>query len=249
MGSANIDYMRLMFVSFLLLLAFSPEESIAQSCSETKLKDQAGQILSACQSNVCRSQDNQLQLSNLSLQQTEDSTRQPIWQKPGHVYDQFYNVQAYANNSAGTYQCTELVHRFVNSVYGVPSKIGIGLGHAKDLSRNIKNRFQNIKINNSHTNGKEGRLAYIENGCSSNPPMVGSIISLEYSKFGHIAIIRDIQILSENSMEITLFEQHGLRNFQVGKNKPLTKVILTKNSKGQWSGPKVIGWVNVVESQ
>ncbi len=66
------------------------------------------------------------------------------WKKYGQSFDEFYGVQAFSNHEdgkGGTYQCTELVHRFMREVYGVPTRIGMGLGHAKDLAKNLSVKF------------------------------------------------------------------------------------------------------------
>ena len=46
---------------------------------------------------------------------------------------------------------------FMNQVYGLPSRMGIGLGDGNVLAKNLVDRFRNIPL-------QDGQLAYIENG-------------------------------------------------------------------------------------
>ncbi|GIL16815.1 MAG: hypothetical protein BroJett040_05660 [Oligoflexia bacterium] len=240
------------FLSILLFLAV-PNISHAQSSCPQSSKSihlQAGDIQSACQAATtkCSSSDNQKSLTPIPLE-NPSPTSSLIWKKSGEVFDTFYDVPAYSNTPGGKFQCTELVHRFMNKVYGIPTKIGIGLGHAEVLSKNMTDRFKKQVIQSPYLQNKPARLAYIENKCSSSAPVVGSMISLQYTKWGHVGIVRDVKVIDENQIQITLFEQHGVASYQPGQKKPSTQIVLKKDSSGRWSGPNVIGWINVVANQ
>lgn len=184
------------------------------------------------------------------LKDVGDFLSKPIWTAHGEAFDQFYDVPAYSNalsKESGKFQCTELVHRFLKSVYDIPTKIGMGLGHANQLPLNLYKKFKNLEIVNERTQGIPTRLKYFENGCSKVPPAVGSIISLNYGLYGHVGIVRKILTQSESKIVFALFEQHGLRQFKIGSPKSRTEVIFEKNSKGYWVAKDVIGWLSLIK--
>ncbi|HEX7676213.1 MAG TPA: CHAP domain-containing protein [Bdellovibrio sp.] len=225
--------------------------------AKASLKSQASDIEKLCsaatpvnQAKGCSSADNTRPLKTLGLQDTAPMSKEVTWGNFGDVFDSFEGVDAYSNKpgtGGGKYQCTELAHRFMHDVYGVPTRLGIGLGDGDKLAKNMATRFKNVVLENPNTQGKKARLAYVENKCSGNAPVVGSMVSIKYSKWGHVGIVRDAKMLDDNHMQITLFEQHGVMRLKAGEKTKRTQFVLTKDASGHWSGPNVVGWINLVE--
>lgn len=219
-----------------------------EAFQEISQKSEMGSITS--QKAGCTSPDNIKKLLPIALQPTENLSESVTWKAFGEEFDSFYGIPAYSNQSTGggKYQCTELVHRFMSGVFGVPTALGMGIGDGDVVAQNMTARFKNEILQNANTANKKARLAYIQNRCSSQPPVVGSLISIKYSNAGHVAIIRDVKKVGDQ-LELTLFEQHGIRRLAPGAEKVRTKIRLSKNADGTWSGDKVVGWIVVSEIQ
>lgn len=170
-----------------------------------------------------------------------------IWGKMSVPFDKFMGVIAYSNVKGGKWQCTEVAHRFLNNIYGVPTKVGNGLGHANKVVQNIYNtfgaktyKFQNLKV----------KMALHKNTLSSEPPAAGSIMNFDVGKFGHVAVVRYTQVIDANTVEIYLFEQHGFPKNKVGEKKSIRSVTFNRSSDGTWVGERVLGigqpmyWIN-----
>lgn len=186
----------------------------------------------------------------IPLEENEVFSNDLVWKNFGQSFDSFKGVNAYANKpngAGGKYQCTELIHRFLNSLYGIPTKIGMGLGDAKDLASNLAARFGNVTVKNSLTGNRNGKLVYFRPGCSPHPPVVGSIISMELKKYGHIGIVRKVEKINDSQVVYYFFEQHGTMKLKVNQQIQRTKVIFTKDKNGNWSGDDVIGWISISE--
>lgn len=178
-----------------------------------------------------------------------DINRINRWQKNGVAYDYFKNVPAYSNRRNGRYQCTELVHRFFREVYRVPTRLGIGMGHASRLTQNIKRRFGGrlYEINNNRY-----RMALLKNGRAQEPPAPGAAINFKIGKFGHIAIVRYVKPISKSKVRVYLIEQHGFffTNRKPGTRKPIRSLLMTRSRSGTWSGGYTSGigrplyWLN-----
>ena len=174
------------------------------------------------------------------------------WMDYGEVYDEFLEVPAYsnkANGGGGQYQCVELIGRFIESVYGIPVKIALGNGHK--VAQTIGNELKTSSGSSPWTNGERVRLQYVDNGKSELPPVIGSIISFStggsYGQYGHVAIVRKIEVINSNEIHVFLFEQHGRRKYSVGGKKPYTVIKFSKNmTSQQWHGVEVAGWVSPV---
>jgi hypothetical protein len=128
----------------------------------------------------------------------------PVWQSPGVAYDQFMGVKAISNRYRGQYQCTELAHRFIHDLLGVPTRVGNGLGNANVLVQNLYSRFGTRTYSYKD---KQVRLNFIHS--KDEPPAPGSLINFEIGKFGHIAVVRYVEVLNENQLRVYLIEQHG----------------------------------------
>lgn len=159
-------------------------------------------------------------------------------------------VQAYSNKpdiGGGVYQCTELAHRFMKQVYGLPTKIGMGLGNGDQLAEKMSLHFKNFILDHPQRKNKKARLAYLQNGCSGNAPVLGSLISLRYQQWGHVGIVREATLLDDKHLRITLFEQHGVMRLKTGQKTQRTQFIMTKDDSGKWFASNLIGWINIVE--
>lgn len=167
---------------------------------------------------------------------------QPVyWKKYGQVYDSFVNVPAYSNVpfKGSKYQCTELLHRFFNYTYGFPVNNQMGLGNANTVLYGVYRKFQNYTAIAPNLGQRRMRLAYFQNGCSPYAPVVGSAISLNLSWAGHAGIVRRVKQLAPDTIELTLFEQHGFRRLRVGQLKEKTTVVLKRNAAGLWYSPQL----------
>ncbi len=172
------------------------------------------------------------------------------WQTYGKKYDEYAGIPAFANRSegkGGAYQCTELAHRFAKEIFGVPTRLGMGLGNANTVLRGIYDKFGS-KDYYSPFFKKRICITIHGNGQSKYPATEGSLISLDFGKFGHVAVVRRVEKISADSIKLILFEQHGERPFWAGQKKPLTRVKMSRNKGGQWSGKKVIDWLNFQEA-
>lgn len=197
----------------------------------------------------CKSTDNIATLKPIILENIESAPQSLTWAEYGKEFDNFMGIPAYSNKSigGGTYQCTELVHRFMSGVFGVPTALGMGIGNGDQVAKGMSARFKDFVIQNKNTGNKKARLAHIENNCSAHAPVVGSLISIKYPNAGHVAIIREVKNIDDKTKEITLFEQHGIRRLNPGAKKVPTKMTITKNPDGTWGGSRIVGWISVVE--
>lgn len=178
---------------------------------------------------------------------------QNTWQEYGKSFDQFAGVLAYSNRAhgaGGEFQCTELVHRYLKTNLGVPTRIGMGLGHAKDILQNLERHFekQSFRVSHGNTPAKV-KMRFVKNGSSISPPRVGAPISFTIDRYGHVAIVRHVKKISDSELELFLFEQHGGLPFKVGEHKPIRSVRSTQNSSGFWLVPDAIGWLSFVEAE
>ena len=185
------------------------------------------------------------------------------WGAFGDPIESFYGITAYSNGDktkGRKYQCTELAHRFAREIYGIPTRIGMGLGHAKDLAYNMANHFQNYTGTSDSLHGYRVKLEYFANQQTEYPPVVGSIVSMYFSEsksgYGHIGVIRQITQISDSSLEAILFDQHGFIHQEVGIPIQADKVYFAKDGSGKWSGQvfswvleerfDLVGWINPV---
>lgn len=185
------------------------------------------------------------------------------WKAFGEVIETYLGVSAISNGAATTdrrYQCTELIHRFLREMYGLPSRIGLGLGHGKDLARGVGTRFANPTRSNGIITDYVIHLEYFEGGKSRFPPVVGSIVSMYFNRagtgYGHVGIIRTLDRNDDGSVSGLLFDQHGSMHNTVGIPIQSDTVIFNSDGNGYWSGQvlswkynrkyPVIGWSSVV---
>lgn len=198
--------------------------------------------------------------------QAEPRTYQ--WREFGQPVGSYMGVVAYAHgrdgdprneNPQGLYQCTELAHRYLRDVFGVPTRIGLGLGHGVDLARKVAQRFEGQSFYGGLTGDMPVQLEYFANGTSACRPTVGSVVSIAMpmpdgeATPGHVAIVRDLEAdgLAYNA---TLFEQHGGATLQPGDEVPAGRVRFERID-GAWVGAyqsssgrsfPVAGWTNIV---
>lgn len=176
--------------------------------------------------------------------------RKNEWKSHGVQFDNFLSIPAYSNKAGGggKYQCTELVHRFLNGVYGIPTQIGNGMGHARVLIQNEFSRFGQQTYN--YLGGKVVKMKLLKNGLSHEPPAPSSAINFEIGKAGHVAIVRYVEYINESAVNIYLFEQHGYPTLKPGQDSPIHKIRFNKSNNGVWSGERVQGigqpshWLN-----
>lgn len=176
--------------------------------------------------------------------------RKNKWKTHGEKFDEFLGIAAYSNKAGGggKYQCTELVHRFLNGVYGIPTKIGNGMGHANIL---VQNEFLYFKENTYQYLGEKAvKMTLLKNGRSEEPPAPSSVINFNIGKAGHVAVVRYVEYLNDESVNVYLFEQHGYPTLKPNQDSPIHKVLFKKSENGTWSGERVKGigtplfWLN-----
>ena len=195
--------------------------------------------------------------------QSEEPPETMFWGKFGDEIENYFGVSAKSNGDAiknRSYQCTELIHRFLRDVYGLPSRIGMGLGHGKDLASGVGARFGNSTKANGLIKDYIIHLEYFENGFSLYPPVVGSIVSMHFSStkkgYGHVGIIRTLSKQSDGTLRGFLFDQHGSIHKEVGIPIKPDTVVFNMDRNGVWRGNveswkfqrsyPVIGWTNIV---
>ncbi len=171
-----------------------------------------------------------------------------VWGKFGAKIESYYGVIAYSNGAKKNgrkYQCTELVHRFLTAIYGIPSSINMRLGHGKDLAENIAIHHKNVTGASDSLKGYSVRLENFKNKKSVYPPVVGSIVSMYFHSqktgYGHVGIIRDMKINEDGSIEASLFDQHGFAHKKVGLTIQADRLLFEKDSNGHWGG-QVLSW-------
>lgn len=241
--------MKFSSVLFLLVTMTGHAQTVdCDSCVAVEKNSPLAPLKSVAQKLGCKSVDNALTLKPIVLTPTLNLSESVTWKAFGEEFDNFYGVKAYSNKSTGggKYQCTELAHRFLNEVFGVPTTLGIGMGDGDVLAKNVTQRFKSTVIE-SNTGNKKSRLAYIENNCSSQAPVVGSVISIKFSSAPHVAVVREVKKIDDDNIEITLFEQHGIRRIPPGSPKQRTKMKMTRGSDGNWKGSQIVGWTVVTE--
>jgi hypothetical protein len=191
-----------------------------------------------------------------------------VWGRFGDPIDTYYGVVAYSNGQAseprrrdrsGRYQCTELVHRYLSQVFGVPSKIGMGLGNGVDLARGVATHWGRRTWSGGIARDLRVRPRYFANGKTRCRPTVGSIVSVDM-RFGsgergagHVAILRTLDAKGDDAYEAVLFEQHGSGAHAPEHVLQPSRVRFTRDAKGFFRGVHVLpngredsveGWTN-----
>ena len=186
-----------------------------------------------------------------------------VWGTFGSEIESFYGVTAYSNGarkSGRKYQCTELVHRFLTEVYGIPSSINLGLGHGKFLAKSIADFHKSSIGTSNKLDGYSVRLENFQNRRSEFPPVVGAIVSMYFDSrqegYGHVGIIREIKINDDGMLEATLFDQHGFAHQEENIPIKADRLLFEKDQFGNWNGHvwswkyekkyPVISWTNPV---
>jgi len=183
------------------------------------------------------------------LSYTNNVNRVNHWKNHGQVFDTFYGVNAYSNKRGGSgkYQCTELVHRFLERIYGIPTKIGIGMGNANVLLQREKKKFG---ANIYSYKGIKVKMKLKAHGVSKEPPAPASAINFKIGAAGHTAIVRYVEYINDKTVRVYLFEQHGYPVLKPGQASPVASIKFTKTSSGVWKGETVRGigtplfWLN-----
>lgn len=178
-----------------------------------------------------------------------NANRINYWKKHGEVFDSFYGVNAYSNKRGGNgkYQCTEVVHRFLERIYGIPTKIGTGMGNANVLLQREKKKFG---ANTYLYKGLKVKMKLKANGTSKEPPAPASAINFKIGAAGHTAIVRYVEYVDSKTVRVYLLEQHGYPDLKPGELSPITSIKFTKSSQGFWKGETVQGtgvpyyWMN-----
>jgi hypothetical protein len=178
----------------------------------------------------------------------EPSPDNMVWGKFGSKVESYYGVTAYSNGarkSGRKYQCTELIHRFLTEVYGIPSSIYLGLGHGKYLAKNIAEYHKSVVGTSDTLAGYSIRLENFINKKSIYPPVVGSIVSMYFDSqkkgYGHVGIIREMKVNDEGFLEATLFDQHGFAHKEAGIPIQADHLLFEKDVNGNWIG-YVFSW-------
>ncbi|MEL6323026.1 MAG: CHAP domain-containing protein [Pseudomonadota bacterium] len=182
-----------------------------------------------------------------------------VWSDYGEEFDSYLGVPAISNgpgDSEKYYQCTEYVHRYLNETFGVETALGMGLGHGKDLARNIGERFADQSYSSEVLPSTEVSLQYFENGSSGCLPSTGSVVSMEIGRYGHVAVIRDMIEMDDGSRKATFIAQHGGMYNSVGATIRPGEMTFVQSDDGTWSGSwksplnntyDAVGWLVPVE--
>lgn len=145
----------------------------------------------------------------------QDSTKLQVpYPGYGQPLMEWLGVTTFANDLRGRkkYQCTELVHRFVRTVFGFETRLGLGMGHGYSLARGMSRHFEEKTTISPHTDGTVVMVYEGTTNCSleNQRPHVGSVISFQHdrSKYGHTGVVRSIEKISDNEIELRLLEQN-----------------------------------------
>lgn len=178
-----------------------------------------------------------------------DISKPLVWREYNKLFDTYLGVKAYCNKSkgqGGKHQCTTLAHRFIREVYGIPTKIGMGLGHGQDLAYRVGRYFKDTTGKTKLTDNKEVGLVYFENNQSKYPPVNGSIISFKWKKYGHVAVVKKVEYVSDSKIIVYMFEQHGTKSWQINEIVKRSRFKLVRDKNGLWHGDHVVGWLSPV---
>ncbi|MDX2233018.1 MAG: hypothetical protein NW200_00840 [Hyphomonadaceae bacterium] len=194
---------------------------------------------------------------------------QLTWGEFGAPFDSAFGVTAYAHgaegdarrdNPDGLYQCTELVHRYLREALGVPTRIGLGLGHGVDVAQRVAERFGAAAYTGGRITGSTPvSLRYFPSGESTCAPLVGAVVSIAMPSedggrgYGHVAVIRALERESDDVIIATLFEQHGGSSLTPGETVGAGRVRFMRFGEA-WAGVflsqgggtfPVEGWTNI----
>jgi len=169
----------------------------------------------------------------------DDPNKVLTWTDYGAPFDRYFGIEALSNGtreSPQKYQCTELAHRFVRQVYGIPTRIGMGLGHGKDVAAGIAGHFKGKTGSSDLIAPHKVKMSYFANGKATVPPLVGSIVSLEIGRYGHVGVVRHVQKVGDGHQVATLFAQHGGMHDTIGQEFSPGTVTFKRSPKGTWRG-------------
>ena len=115
----------------------------------------------------------------------EDPPESMTWGSKGEPIESYLGITAYSNGDAPKgqryYQCTELVHRFMREIWGIPTRLGLGMGHGVDLAKGMAS-FLNTPMIGERAGNRAINLEYFENDRALHPPVVGSIVSMYFNR-------------------------------------------------------------------
>jgi hypothetical protein len=186
------------------------------------------------------------------------------WSEFGEPFDSYFGLEALSNGKkkgdAATYQCTELIHRYVSTIYGFPSRIGLGMGDGNALAEGIAEYFRGQTRSLEAIGAKHVSLEYFVEGKSKHPPVVGSIISMHFTLSekgsGHVAILRELSEPAPGELAGTLFAQHGKMGYKIGAEVVPDTVHFKQTEDGTWNGIvrspffgqdfRIVGWTTAV---
>lgn len=144
----------------------------------------------------------------------------------------------------GDHQCTQLIQRYVTDVFGLNSiALGNGKAVAANLAKNYPENFDNI-----------------QNG-GGKPPVIGSVLSMEYGSTGHVAIVKALkEVKDKNGNVIELKAQLIEQNVETNSGMAINRVIsFVKDSNGNWTAnhktsqkgkaKEVYSWANPISQQ
>ena len=206
-----------------------------------------------CYSTLLNAQNNELRVISIHGKSflflaPEPAPEIMVWGNFGSELESYYGVVAYSNGARKTarkYQCTELIHRFLSDIYGIPSSIYLGLGHGKDLAKNIAKYHESVVGTSDTLQGYSIRLENFENKKSIYPPVNGAIVSMYFDSkktgYGHVGIIREIKVNDESMVEASLFDQHGFAHKEAGIPIQADRLFFEKDANGNWYG-YVLSW-------
>ncbi len=242
--------MQIIFLAlFVFNLSLKSTFAAEGACSKSSLVKQTENLAELCRQD-CKSPDNEKAAQFLNQEAFEvgnfSKPETVRWGKYGQVIEEQFGVKAFANKEngeGGKYQCVELIHRYLNQRFVAPEKKAQGMGNADVVSKNTVHFYRGKTFFDPVTQ-KKFELSYLENSCSKSAPHVGGIISLALSQYGHVGIIKEVRKIDENTLVLSLFEQHGIMKLKPGQSAPRTLVTLKKDKFGKWRGEKVIGWIN-----
>jgi hypothetical protein len=198
------------------------------------------------------------------VQLPQESPQPVYWAEFGEAFDSYFGIIAYSNGkargNAAKYQCTELIHRYVATVYGFPSRIGLGMGNGNRLAEGVADYFRGQTRSLDALESKAVSLEYFAEGLSTYPPVVGSIISMHFAISekgpGHVAILRDLSEPTPGELSGTLFAQHGKMPYKIGAEVLPDTVHFTRDPQGRWHGIvrspyfkkdfRIVGWTTAV---
>lgn len=155
--------------------------------------------------------------------------------------ESFHNSNNDSYSYSGENQCTNLVSRYLNGLYGLTTSDKPWEKMSKEERENYSSAKKKGKAFGIPNGGKVAAdlaenfgdmFSLFNNGDATSPPAIGAVLSMKYGKTGHVAIVKAVKLDGDKAY-VQLIEQ----NVGSGEGPIKNRVaIFSKDENGHWSG-------------